>query len=178
MSVPIALRFLLPVGIKGLFLSIMVMACSGDGGICIPGAAFYSGCDSAVEEKSVHAQTTHWALRFSITGVAVFAFCFSTVFTPKIHPALWLLTAAVFTRRRGAAIIGGFTGKKEQPPPPGPARSPARAGRHRDHHGTYWPNMFRRLANDVELNIHLRGNSGSIIRFRIYRFLHGREFVC
>jgi len=181
MSVPIALRFLLPVGIKGLFLSIWSWACSpATAGICIPGAAFLFRCDSAVEEKTFHAQTTHLALRFSITGVAVSHSASARSSPPNNTSTLWLLTAAVSPAARGRPSSAGFTGKKEQHRRLDRRDHRLGAGRHRDHHRDVlaqhcsddWPNDVElEHPSAAEILVQLSG-------FRIYRFLHGREFVC
>jgi SSS family solute:Na+ symporter len=54
-----------------------------------------------------------WMLRLAVTGVAAFAFFFSTVFTPTEYINLWWnLTGAMFTAGAGAAIIGGLYWRK------------------------------------------------------------------
>jgi SSS family solute:Na+ symporter len=54
-----------------------------------------------------------WVLRFSVIGVAAFAFMFSLLFQQTQYIALWwALTAGVFTGGAGAAIIGGLYWKK------------------------------------------------------------------
>jgi SSS family solute:Na+ symporter len=111
MSVPIALRFLLPVGIKGLFLSIMLMGLlSGDGGhLHSWGSIFIQDVVLPLKKTPMTPRQHIWVLRLAITGVAAFAFCFSVGFTLQQAIQLWwLLTAALFVGGAGAAIIGGL----------------------------------------------------------------------
>jgi SSS family solute:Na+ symporter len=114
-TVPIALRFMLPVGIKGLFLSVMIMGLlSGDGGhLHSWGSIFIQDVILPLRKNPLSARQHIWALRISITGVAAFAFSFSLVF-PQTQSILlwWQLTAALFIGGAGAAIIGGLYWRK------------------------------------------------------------------
>jgi len=111
MTVPIAIRFLLPVGIKGLFLSLMILGLiAGDCG------HMHSWGSILVQDLIVPLQKTPLSpkrhllmLRLSCVFVAVFAFFFSIFFTQTHYIALWWqLTAAIFVSGGGAAIIGGL----------------------------------------------------------------------
>jgi SSS family solute:Na+ symporter len=115
MSVPIALRFMLPVGIKGLFVSILVMGLlSGDGGhLHSWGSIFIQDVVLPLRKTAMTPRQHIWLLRIAITGVAAFAFFFSTVFALQQAIMLWwLLTAAIFVGGAGAAIIGGLYWKR------------------------------------------------------------------
>jgi SSS family solute:Na+ symporter len=110
-KVSIALRFMLPVGIKGLFLSIMIMGLlSGDGGhLHSWGSIFIQDVILPLKKKPLTPRQHIWVLRIAITGVATLAFLFSVTFTLKQAVQLWwMLTAALFVGGAGAAIIGGL----------------------------------------------------------------------
>jgi solute:Na+ symporter, SSS family len=111
MTIPIALRYLLPVGIKGLFCSMMIMGLlSGDGGhLHSWGSILVQDVILPLRKTPMTPRQHIMALRIAVAGVAAFAFFFSTVFTQTQYIELWwLLTAAVFTGGAGAAIIGGL----------------------------------------------------------------------
>jgi SSS family solute:Na+ symporter len=111
MTVPIALRFLMPVGIKGMFLSVMIMGLlSGDGGhLHSWGSIFIQDVMLPLRKTPMTPSHHIWALRCAIVGVATFAFFFSTFFTQTQFIQLWWqLTAAIFIGGAGAAIIGGL----------------------------------------------------------------------
>lgn len=111
MTVPIVIRFLLPVGVKGMFLSLMILGLiAGDCG------HMHSWGSILVQDLIVPLQKTPLSpkrhllmLRLSCVFVAVFAFFFSIFFTQTHYIALWWqLTAAIFVSGGGAAIIGGL----------------------------------------------------------------------
>jgi solute:Na+ symporter, SSS family len=115
MMVPIALRYMLPVGVKGLFCLIMVLTLmSGDashiltwGGILIQ--------DIVLPLRKTPMSPRHhiMLLRIAVIGVATFAFVFSIVFHQKMDIVMWwLVTEGVFLCGAGAAIIGGLYWKK------------------------------------------------------------------
>ncbi len=115
MQVPIALRYMLPVGVKGLFCLIMVLTLmSGDashiltwGGILIQ--------DIVLPLRKTPMKPAHHVLllRLAVIGVAVFAFLFSTFFHQKMDIVMWwLVTEGVFLCGGGAAIVGGLYWKK------------------------------------------------------------------
>ena len=115
MEVPIAIADFLPVGIKGLFCVVLLMGVFGGdathlhswGGILVQ--------DVIVPRlKKPFGPRQHiWALRASITGVALFAFLFGILFTQTEYIIMWwLVTQAIFTGGAGSAIIGGLYWKK------------------------------------------------------------------
>ena len=115
LTVPIALRFLLPVGIKGMFLSVMLMGLlSGDGGhLHSWGSIFIQDVILPFRKTAMTPRQHIWTLRCAVIGVATFAFLFSTYFKQTQYIQLWwLLTAAVFVGGAGAAIIGGLYWRK------------------------------------------------------------------
>lgn len=115
MSVPIALRHLLPTGIKGLFCAMMIMGLfAGDSGHMHSwGSIFIQDVWMPITKRNISPREHIWLLRASVTFVALFAFCFSMVFTQTQYIALWwAVTSGVFTSAAGAAIIGGLYWKR------------------------------------------------------------------
>lgn len=111
MTVPIALSHLLPVGIKGLFLAMMLMGLlAGDSGHMHSwGSIFVQDVLLPLRKRPFSPRQHIWALRLSVLGVACFGFMFSLLFQQTQYIALWwALTAGVFTGGAGAAIIGGL----------------------------------------------------------------------
>jgi SSS family solute:Na+ symporter len=111
LSVPVALRYLLPAGIKGLFVAVMVMGLlSGDGGhLHSWGSIFIQDVVLPLRKAGLTPGQHIWLLRAAVCGVAVFALLFSTFFPQTQYIQLWwLLTASVFVGGAGAAIIGGL----------------------------------------------------------------------
>ena len=115
MSVPIALRHLLPTGIKGLFCAMMIMGLfAGDSGHMHSwGSIFIQDVWMPITKRNISPREHIWLLRGAVTFVALFAFCFSMVFTQTQYIALWwAVTSGVFTSAAGAAIIGGLYWKR------------------------------------------------------------------
>jgi solute:Na+ symporter, SSS family len=115
MTVPITLSHLLPTGVKGLFLAMMIMGLlAGDSGHMHSwGSILVQDVILPLRKKPLSQRGHLWALRFAVIGVAGFAFAFSLVFQQTQYIALWLaLTAGVFVGGAGAAIIGGLYWKK------------------------------------------------------------------
>src|SRR4051794_17539249 len=111
MTVPIALSYLLPVGIKGLFCAVMVMGLiAGDAGHMHSwGSIFVQDVVLPLRRTAMSPAAHMAALRLAVLGVAAFAFVFSLVWTQTQYIALWwAMTSGVFIGAAGAAIIGGL----------------------------------------------------------------------
>jgi SSS family solute:Na+ symporter len=111
MTVPIALSYLLPTGIKGLFCAMMVMGLlAGDAGHMHSwGSIFVQDVVLPLRKTSMTPKQHLWALRAAVLSVAIFAFLFSMLWTQTQFISLWWnMTAGVFTGAAGAAIIGGL----------------------------------------------------------------------
>ncbi len=116
MTVPIALKFLLPAGAKGLFCVIMIM------GLLASDSAHQHSWGSILiqdvvlplrGERPLSPGQHLWLLRIAVTGVAVWAFTFSLFFKQTQYIILWWqITGGVFTAGAGAAIVGGLYWKK------------------------------------------------------------------
>jgi SSS family solute:Na+ symporter len=115
MTIPVALRYLLPVGVKGLFCSIMIMGLlAGDAAHMHSwGSIFVQDVLLPLRRRPM-SETQHiWALRLAMISVAAFAFCFSVLFSQTQYIALWwAITAGMFTGGAGAAIVGGLYWRK------------------------------------------------------------------
>jgi len=115
LRIPIALRYLLPVGVKGLFLTIMVLGMTdGDSAhILTWGGIFIQDVLLPFRGKPFDPKTHVRILRWSVSGVALFAFIFSILFTQTQYIAnWWAITEAIFVGGAGIAIIGGLYWKK------------------------------------------------------------------
>jgi SSS family solute:Na+ symporter len=115
MTVPIALRYLLPAGIKGLFVSIMIMGLiAGDAGHMHSwGSIFVQDVVLPLRKKPMSPREHMFVLRLAVLGVAVFALFFSLFFPQTSFIALWwAITMGIFTGGAGAAIIGGLYWKR------------------------------------------------------------------
>jgi len=120
MTIPIALRYMLPAGIKGLFCAMMIMGLlAGDAGhLHSWGSILIQDVFLPLRGERSLSQRQHlWVLRISVIAVASFAFLFSTLFTQSQYIRLWWdITAGIFTGGAGAAIIGGLYWKKGTTP--------------------------------------------------------------
>jgi Na+/proline symporter len=109
--VPIALRYLLPVGIKGLFLTIMVLGMTdGDSAhILTWGGIFIQDVVLPIRGKPLTPKQHVLVLRCAVAGVAAFAFVFSILFTQMQYISnWWAITEAIFVGGAGISIIGGL----------------------------------------------------------------------
>ena len=115
MRITVALRYLLPPGLKGLFCSTMVMGLiAGD---CTHmhswSSIFIQDVVLPLRRRALSTRQHLWALRLSLVGVATFAFVFSLLFTQTHYIAMWWqITSAIFAAGAGAAIIGGLYWRK------------------------------------------------------------------
>jgi SSS family solute:Na+ symporter len=115
MRVPVALSFLLPAGLKGLFCSLMLLGVISGDAIAMHswGSIFIQDVVLPARKEPVSQKTHMRLLRLSITGVAAFAFCFSLLFSQTQDIFLWwTITGAVFVGGAGSVIIGGLYWKK------------------------------------------------------------------
>jgi len=111
MTITVALRYLLPVGIKGLFCAMMVMGLvAGDcSHIHSWGSIFVQDVVMPLRGRPLTTRQHLWLLRLALIGVAAFAFVFSLMFRQMHYIALWWqITNAIFISGAGAAIIGGL----------------------------------------------------------------------
>jgi len=115
MAVPMALRFILPVGLMGLFTAMMASAAiSTDTSYMHSWASIFVQDVLMPLRKTPLSPKAHMlALRLGIVGVAVFAFFFSLFFRQTEHILLFMAaTGAIFLGGAGSVIIGGLYWRK------------------------------------------------------------------
>ena len=114
-TIPIALRFLLPVGVKGLFCGIMIMGLMANDVVHIStwsGIFIQDVVLPLCKNQPSPREHLRW-LRCSVAGVAIFAFLFSAFYHPTQHIMIYMnVSAGVFMTGAGATIIGGLYWKR------------------------------------------------------------------
>lgn len=111
MQIPVALSHLLPVGIKGALVSIVLLGVIAGDGIHLHSwsSIFVQDVLVPLRKKPMPVNTHLTVLRVAIVGVAVWAFFFGWLFPQVDYVALWFQsTEAIYTGGAGAAIIGGL----------------------------------------------------------------------
>ncbi|MHB2153716.1 sodium:solute symporter family protein [Calditrichota bacterium GD2] len=112
---PLVLNDILPTGLKGVFLTMMLMAAfSTDVSYMHSwGSIFIQDVILPFRKKPFEPQQHIKILRISIIGVAIFIYIFSLIFPLKQYIYLYFaVTGAIFTGGSGAVIIGGLYWKK------------------------------------------------------------------
>jgi solute:Na+ symporter, SSS family len=115
MLVPVTLGHLLPIGIKGCFAAIMLFAMLACDGSYLHswGSIFIQDVIMPFRKKPFAPGQHIRLLRWSITGVALFAFFFSLLFQQTEAIRLFFdITGAIFMGGAGACIIGGLYWKR------------------------------------------------------------------
>jgi SSS family solute:Na+ symporter len=115
MTVPVALSHFLPIGVKGMFASIMLFAL-----LACDSSYMHSWGSIFVQDVILPFRKTPLTtaqhlrmLRLSIIGVAIFAFCFSLFFNQTTYILLFFaLTGTIYLGGSGAAILGGLYWKR------------------------------------------------------------------
>lgn len=111
MKLPIGLAQVLPLGIKGLFVSIVLMGILGGDGQALHswGSILAQDVILPFRKRPLSTRAHIILLRSCIIGVAVFAFCFGALFTQTEYLPMWFtVTMAIFVGGAGACIIGGL----------------------------------------------------------------------
>jgi len=111
MTTPIMIRELLPVGLLGLFATVMLASAISTDNTYLHswGSILIQDVIVPIRGKPLKPETHLKVLRCAIIGVAVFAFFFSLLFRQTQYILLFFsLTAALFLGGAGAAIIGGL----------------------------------------------------------------------
>jgi SSS family solute:Na+ symporter len=115
MNVPVALAYMLPVGIKGLLFAILLMGifASDSNHLHSWGGIFVQDVVMPFRRKPFTPQQHIRWLRWGMVGVAVFAFAFGALFKQTEYIIMWWqVTTAIFVGGAGSAIIGGLYWKK------------------------------------------------------------------
>ncbi len=111
MRLPIGLAEILPIGIKGLLVSVVLMGIFGGDGQALHswGSIFAQDVVLPLWKRPLSLRAHIILLRSSICGVALFAFIFGACFTQTEYLPMWFnVTGAIFVGGAGAAIIGGL----------------------------------------------------------------------
>ncbi len=111
MRLPIGLSEILPIGIKGLLVSVVLMGILGGDGQHLHswGSIFAQDVVLPLCKRPLSVRAHIILLRASIIGVALFAFFFGALFTQTEYLPMWFnVTMAIFVGGAGAAIIGGL----------------------------------------------------------------------
>ncbi len=115
MLVPLVLVKIFPVGVIGLFVSIMIAAAitTDDTYLHSWGEIFVQDIIMPFRKKKLEPKQHLRMLRFSILGVAVFVFFFSLLFRQNDYILMYFtLTGAIYIGGAGAVIVGGLYWKK------------------------------------------------------------------
>ncbi len=115
LRIPLVLSKILPVGVMGAFLAVMVMATIGTHNSYMHswGSIFIQDVIMPFRKKAFEPEQHLKVLRISILGVCIFIFVFSLVFPMTDYIFLYFaITAAIFVGGSGAVIIGGLYWKK------------------------------------------------------------------
>lgn len=109
--VPLALREMLPAGLVGLFLIVMLGASisTDDSYYHSWGSIFVQDVIMPLRKKAFTPKQHIWAIRLAITGVGAFAFFWSLFFPLKEYILMYFqVTTAVYVGGAGCAVIGGL----------------------------------------------------------------------
>ena len=115
MTIPIAVEHMLPAGIKGVLCIILLMGVFGGDGTHLLswGSLFIQDVVVPLRKKPFEPKEHIRLLRWSMCGVALFAFLFGTFFKQTEYVMMWwVVTEALYVGGAGAAIIGGLYWKK------------------------------------------------------------------
>lgn len=115
MTTPVALRFILPVGLVGCMCAIMFSAFVSNHDIYLLswGSVFVQDVILPFRKKPLDAKQHIKYLRLSVFGVAIFIYIFSLIFRPTQYIYMYFaITGAVWMGGAGSVIIGGLYWKR------------------------------------------------------------------
>lgn len=115
LRIPLVLSKILPVGVMGAFMAVMLMATIGTHNSYMHswGSIFIQDIIMPFRKKPFEPGQHLKVLRLSILGVCIFIFVFSLVFPMTDYIFLYFaITAAIFVGGSGAVIIGGLYWKR------------------------------------------------------------------
>ncbi len=110
-SVPLALAHFLPAGASGAFMAVMafLMISTDTAYLHSWGTIIIQDIVLPMRQRPFTPRQQLLLLRLSVTGVAVFAFCFSLFFTQATYILMFMaMTGAIYLGGAGACIIGGL----------------------------------------------------------------------
>ena len=108
--VPTAMSLILPVGLVGLFLSVMVagMLSTDDSYMHSWGSIFIQDVIMPFRKKPFTPKQHLFALRLSIVGVGIFSICFSYFFRQTDYIFMFFAITGAIISGAGAVMIGGL----------------------------------------------------------------------
>ncbi len=114
LQLPVALALMLPDGVKGMFAAIMLFALISTDCTMLHswGSIFIQDLVVPLRKKPMTTRQHLFVLRASVVGVALFAFCFSALYTQGQYILMFFAIAGAVFAGAGAAIIGGFYWKR------------------------------------------------------------------
>lgn len=115
MTIPIAVSYMLPVGVRGLLCAILLMGIFGGDSTHLHswGSIFVQDVILPLRKKPFTPAQHITVLRLAIVGVAVFVFLFGSLFRQFEYIYMWWsVTMALYVGGAGSAIIGGLYWKK------------------------------------------------------------------
>jgi len=114
MRVPVALGYVLPMGIKGIFCTIMIffLITTQDTYLHSWGSIFIQDVVLPFRKKPLTPDQQLKLLRWSIVGVAIFAFVFSLVFKQREQVVMYMMITGAMVAGAGSCIIGGLYTKR------------------------------------------------------------------
>lgn len=115
MLVPVALRHILPIGVTGIFVALMIflMVSTDTTYLHSWGTIFIQDVVLPIRNKPIKAATQMRLLRYSIIFIGVFAWFFSYYFQQgDFILQFFAMTGTIFLGGAGACIIGGLYWKK------------------------------------------------------------------
>lgn len=110
MRVPIALVYILPIGLKGLFATIMLffLITTQDSYMHSWGSMFIQDVILPFRKKAFTPKQQLTLLRLSIIGVGVFAFIFGLLFRQTEYIFMYFAITGAIVSGGGAVIVGGL----------------------------------------------------------------------
>jgi len=114
MTVPVSLAYILPIGIRGLFCSVMIffLITTQDTYLHSWGSIFIQDVILPFRKKAFSPETHVRLLRWSIAFVAVFSFVFSIVFRQTEYIVMFFAITGAIVSGAGAVIVGGLYWKR------------------------------------------------------------------
>ncbi|MGE4490531.1 MAG: sodium:solute symporter [Kiritimatiellales bacterium] len=111
MFVPIAMAYIFPAGLLGLFATFMIGAAvsTDDSAYHSWGGTFLQDVIMPFRKKPFSPEQHMKYLRWSIVGIGVFALLFSSIWQLKDYIIMWFqITGSIYVGGAGSAIIGGL----------------------------------------------------------------------
>jgi len=115
MEIPIAVIYLLPIGLKGALCAAMLLGIFGGDSNHLHSwsSVFVQDVILPLRKKPLSPKQHIFFLRLAIAAVALFAFIFGVFLNPHQYIYMWwAVTSIVYTGGAGVAIIGGLYWKK------------------------------------------------------------------